>query len=67
MVSDGVLDHLHVKDANETMAEIICSLDTTNPGQMAKEILEHVLLFTGGQVRDDMTVMVAGVWEKEVC
>lgn len=67
MVSDGVLDYLHVKDANETMAEIICSLDTANPGQMAKEILEHVLLFTGGQVRDDMTVMVAGVWEKEVC
>ncbi|MCU6762918.1 Stage II sporulation protein E [uncultured Roseburia sp.] len=65
MVSDGVLDHLHVPDANVAMAEIITSLDTNNPGQMAKQILEHILLYTGGQVRDDMTVMVAGIWEKE--
>ncbi|HIZ07572.1 MAG TPA: SpoIIE family protein phosphatase [Candidatus Eubacterium avistercoris] len=65
MVSDGVLDHLHVKDAREAMTDILRSLDTKNPDQMAKQILERILLFTGGQAKDDMTVLTAGIWEKE--
>ena len=65
MVSDGVVDHLHVRDSNETMEEILRTLDTANPKQMAKQILERILLYTGGTVRDDMTVLVTGIWEKE--
>lgn len=65
MVSDGVVDHLHVRDSNEAMEEILRTLDTENPKQMAKQILERILLYTGGTVRDDMTVLVTGIWEKE--
>lgn len=65
MVSDGVLDHLHVKDSADAMSDILRTLDTKNPDQMAKQILERILLFTGGQAKDDMTVLVAGIWEKE--
>lgn len=65
MVSDGVLDHLHVKDSGEAMVDILRTLDTKNPDQMAKQILERILLYTGGQAKDDMTVLAAGIWEKE--
>lgn len=64
MVSDGVLEYLHVQKPEEAMGEIIESIGTNNPGGLAKGILERVLLFTGGKVMDDMTVLTAGIWEK---
>lgn len=64
MVTDGVLEYLHVPHPEETMQEIIESIQTNNPGTLAKKILERVLLFTGGKVADDMTVLVSAVWEK---
>ncbi len=64
MVTDGVLEYLHVPHPEETMQEIIESIDTNNPSTLAKKILERVLLFTGGKVADDMTVLVSAFWEK---
>ena len=64
MVSDGVLEYLQVPKPEETLGGIIEALDTNNPGKLAKGILERVLLYTGGKVMDDMTVLTAGIWEK---
>lgn len=64
LVTDGVLEHLHVPSPELTMCEILESMHVSNPNEMAKKILERVTLFTGGEVRDDMTVLVAGIWEK---
>ena len=64
MVTDGVLEHLHVENANQAMKEIIRTITTNNPAQFAREILDQVLLFTGGRVRDDMTILTAGIWER---
>ena len=65
MVSDGVLEYLHVPNPEETMKGLIADLKTSHPGNMAKQILERVMLYTAGRVQDDMTVMVAAIWEKE--
>ena len=64
MVTDGVLEYLHVPEPEKTMQEIIESIDTNNPSTLAKSILERVLLYTGGKAADDMTVLVTGLWEK---
>lgn len=64
LMTDGVLEHLHVPSPEQTMCEILESIHVSNPNEMAKKILERVTLFTGGQVKDDMTVLVAGIWEK---
>lgn len=64
MVSDGVLEYLQVPNPEETMGEMIETMDINNPGKLAKGILERVLLYTGGKVMDDMTVLAAGIWEK---
>lgn len=65
MVTDGVLEYLHVDRPEETMEEIISDIRTNHPGLLAKKILERVMVYTGGEVRDDMTVLAAAVWEKE--
>lgn len=64
LMTDGALEHLHVPSPEQTMCEIIESIHVSNPNEMAKKILERVTLFTGGKVKDDMTVLVAGIWEK---
>ena len=64
LLTDGVLDYLRVPMPEDTMREILDTIETNNPGQMAKQILERILLFTAGKVPDDMTVLVAGIWEK---
>lgn len=64
MVTDGVLEYLHVSKPEETMQEIIESIDCRHPGVLVKKIMERVLLFTGGRVADDMTILAACVWEK---
>lgn len=64
MVTDGVLEYLHVPKPEETMQEVIESIQTNNPGILAKRIMERVMLFTGGKAQDDMTVLAACIWEK---
>lgn len=64
MVTDGVLEYLHVPRPEETMCEIIESIDCRHPGVLVKKIMERVLLFTGGRVQDDMTILATCVWEK---
>ena len=64
MVTDGVIEYLHVRNPKETLADIICNIQTDNAGVLAEKILEQVLLRTGGHAMDDMTVLVTGIWEK---
>ena len=64
MVTDGVLEYLHVKNPEEKISEMISMISTDNPEVLAQKLLEHVLLFNGGHAMDDMTVIAAGIWEK---
>ena len=64
LLTDGVLDYLEVPMPEETIQDILAMVETNNPEQMARQILERVLIFTDGRVPDDMTVLVAGIWEK---
>lgn len=64
MVSDGVLDYLSEIDKEEAFAEILKSIDVTNAQEMANIILKSLIEKENHAVRDDMTVLVAGFWEK---
>ena len=64
MVTDGVLEYLHVKNPEEKISEMIGMIETDNPSVLAEKLMEHVMLFTGGHALDDMTVIAAGIWEK---
>jgi stage II sporulation protein E len=64
MVTDGVLEYLHVKRPEEKVAGMIEEIRTDNAETLAQSLLERVLLFNGGHAPDDMTIVVTGIWEK---
>ncbi|OGO76745.1 MAG: stage II sporulation protein E [Clostridiales bacterium GWB2_37_7] len=64
MVSDGVLDSNQSEINKERwLAEIINNINTRNPQKIADEILKICLEANGGTACDDMTIMVAKIWE----
>ena len=63
MVTDGVLEYLNTEHPEETIEEMISQIKTNHPGLLAKKVLDQVMEYTGGAVRDDMTVLAAAVWE----
>jgi len=64
MVTDGILDSNQLEINKERwMAEIIQNMNTRNPQKMADEILKTCIEANGGTACDDMTVMVAKLWE----
>lgn len=62
MVTDGVTDALAVGGYEEMLSSYLEDLQETNPGEMAKKILQLALRCSGGRVMDDMTVVVLGVF-----
>lgn len=63
MVSDGVVDGLSQGIGEEILPEIISRTNLENPKEMAAYILNYVIRTCKGVIRDDMTVIVIGVWE----
>ncbi len=65
MVSDGVLDALSQGIGEDMLSELIGSSNLENPGEMANAILNFCIHQCRGHIRDDMTVLVIGIWKKE--
>ena len=62
MVTDGIIDALAVGDYEEMLSSYIEDMQETNPGEMAKKILQLALRCSGGRIMDDMTVVVLGIF-----
>ena len=62
MLSDGILDALSRGIGEEVLPEIIGRMDYSNPSEIANQILTYCLRQSKGKIRDDMTVLVIGVW-----
>lgn len=63
MVSDGILDALSQGAGEEMFPEMLGKITLKNPAEMANHILNFCLHQSKGRIRDDMTVMVTGIWE----
>ncbi len=63
MVTDGVLEEIPIGQRGEFIRGIIQNSKSKNPKEMAWKILEKSLESQGGQAKDDMMVLVIGVWE----
>ncbi len=64
MVSDGVLDQLKNKNPEDIISKILNRTKITNPKEIAKRLLNKVIRISGEEIRDDMSVIVIGVWKK---
>lgn len=65
MLSDGVPDALSQGIGEDMLSEVIGSSNLENPGEIANSILNFCIHQCRGHIRDDMTVMVIGIWKKE--
>lgn len=63
MISDGVLDALSQGIGEDMLSEYIGSLTMENPGEIANAILRFAICQSRGHIRDDMSVLVIGIWE----
>lgn len=63
MLSDGVTGALSQGIGEEILPEIIGKTFSTNPGEIANRILRNCLRQSRGRIRDDMTVLVIGMWK----
>lgn len=65
LVSDGILDGLSQGIGEDALPELIGRMNLENPKEIANYILKYVIRVCKGSIRDDMTVLVAGIWENE--
>ncbi len=65
MVSDGILDvEADRFNQEDTFIRLIEEVNTSNPQHMADTLLEKAKNLICGEINDDMTIIVARVWEK---
>lgn len=63
LLTDGVIDAMEECDYKEDLCEILGNLEQENPRELAEALLQIVLRKTRGHIRDDMTILVFGLWE----
>lgn len=63
MISDGIVDSIAGEGKETVLQEFIARLNVTGPKELANRILQFAIGQSGGQIRDDMTVLVMGIWE----
>lgn len=63
LLSDGAVDDWLCMDGEFFMMRQIEQLTVSSPVEMANLLLRHAIGQSQGRIRDDMTVLVAGIWE----
>lgn len=65
MVTDGASDSsFGGSDSSDWLADFIEKIDTSNPQEIADIIMHKVTSNYGPQIKDDVTVLAAKVWER---
>lgn len=62
MLTDGIVEGLAEVDAEEKLADYISAIALKNPRDMAQHILQYCISLCKGQINDDLTVLVFGMW-----
>ena len=65
LFSDGVTDALSQGMGEEILPEVIGSCQLSHPGEIAGSLLNFCIHQCKGHIRDDMTILVIGIWKKE--
>ena len=65
LLSDGVWQEWDGDDWMEKMQQMISRADCLSPQDLANRILHYAITQSHGKIRDDMTVIVLGVWSHD--
>lgn len=64
MVTDGIIDALSVGGYEDMLGSYLEELTETNPGEIARKVLQFALRCSNGRIMDDMTVVVLGIFQR---
>ena len=64
MVTDGVLDCIPDDDKEGYMEKLIMEINSNNPQEIANRILDKALVMSNYIPKDDMTILITGIWTK---
>jgi stage II sporulation protein E len=64
LITDGVLDCIKEDNKEACMEQLILSIQSSNPQEIANRILDGVLAMGNYEATDDMSVITAGIWLK---
>ncbi len=65
MMTDGLLEGWPEGDAQKRLEMLLSGMNGISPAEMAGILLRSAIEQRGGRIRDDMTVLCAGIWEKD--
>ena len=65
LFSDGVTDSFHTEEGKEFLKQLVAEIPYRHPGEMAGYLMKYVIQAAQGRIRDDMTVLVIGVWDNQ--
>ena len=63
MLTDGILESLITLGQEEKLMDYISKLSIKNPREMAQKILQYCIGICKGNIHDDMSVLVFGMWK----
>ncbi len=66
MLTDGVVEYMQSTKPEQAIMHIIAEIETKHAQTMANEIMDRVLNLCEKEAVDDMTILVAGIWDKNV-
>lgn len=64
LFSDGVVEYF-CKEEEDFLKELIMQIPYKRPNEMAGYLMKHAVNAGNGRIRDDMTILVMGIWENE--
>lgn len=62
LFSDGITDSLHTEKGKLFLKEVVARTPYRHPKEMAAFLMKYVIRASKGKIRDDMTVLVIGIW-----
>lgn len=65
LLSDGIIQEWPGDDCFADIQEQIGEIDSKSPQDMANRLLRYAIERCRGQISDDMTVLVIGIWEND--
>ena len=65
LLSDGVTDSFDSEEGKAFLKQLVAEIPYRRPAEMAGYLMKYVIGTAKGKIKDDMTVLVIGVWENE--
>ena len=64
MVSDGVMDAVMAQSKELYLKDCIAEISASNPQMMAQQLMDKLYEEGISKVKDDMTILVFGIWKR---